>query len=99
MCVFYKALQRNKLFDFYESACRAIDAPEGPTATLVIYRPHYIFGANAPVVITLDGIDIALLKNNNYLETPLRVGSHVISARRFRIGRANEVADHVFQLL
>jgi len=67
-----------------------ISEPEGPSATLVVYRPHYTSGANAPVVIALDGVDIALLKNNNYLETPISVGPHVISVRGFRVGRADE---------
>ena len=52
---------------------QAIDVPDGPTTTLVIYRPHYVSGANAPVVIALDGVDIALLRNNNYLETPIGI--------------------------
>lgn len=69
---------------------QAIDAPDGPTTTLVVYRPHYVSGANAPVVIALDGVDIALLRNNNYLETSIGIGPHVISVRGFRVGLANE---------
>jgi len=69
---------------------QAIDAPDGPTTTLVVYRPHYVSGANAPVVIALDGVDIALLRNNNYLETSIGTGPHVISVRGFRVGLADE---------
>ena len=69
---------------------QAIDTPEGRTTTLVVYRPHYVSGANAPVVVAVDGVDIALLRNNTYLETPISVGSHVISVRGFRVGLADE---------
>lgn len=70
---------------------QAIDVPDGPTTTLVVYKPHYVSGANAPVVIALDGVDIALLRNNNYLETPIGIGSHVLSVRGFRVGLADEM--------
>lgn len=69
---------------------QALDAPEGPTTTLMVYRPHYVSGANAPVVVAVDGVDIALLRNNTYLETPISVGSHVVSVRGFRVGLADE---------
>ena len=71
---------------------QAIDAPEGPTTTLVVYKPHYVSGANAPVVIALDGVDIALLRNKNYLEIPVGTGPHVISVRGFRVGLTDEKA-------
>ncbi len=69
---------------------QAINVPEGPSATVVVYRPHYISGSNAPVVIAIDGVDIALLKNDTYLEAPIRPGSRVLSVRGFRVGRADE---------
>lgn len=69
---------------------QAIDAPENQTTILVVYKPHYVVGANAPVVIALDGVDIALLRNKNYLEIPIGVGNHIISVRGFRVGLADE---------
>jgi len=69
---------------------QTINVPEGPSATMAVYRPHYISGSNAPVVIAIDGVDIALLRNNTYLEVPIRPGSRVLSVRGFRVGRADE---------
>jgi hypothetical protein len=67
---------------------QAIDAPGGPTSTLVVYRPPY--ASAAPVVIAIDGVDIAMLRNDTYLEMPISVGPHVISVRGFRVGLADE---------
>jgi len=67
---------------------QAIDAPEGPTSTLVIYRPQY--ASAAPAVVAIDGVDIALLRNETYLEISTSAGPHVISVRGFRVGLTDE---------
>lgn len=59
----------------------APDELEGGVKNLVIYRRPAFFLDNKRVFLTLDGIDIAKIKVNEYIEVGLGEGHHVLGAR------------------
>ena len=61
-----------------------IEAPQelaSGVKNLVIYRRPAFFLDNKPVFLTLDDIDIAKIKINEYIEVGLGEGHHILGAR------------------
>lgn len=68
----------------FGAAPGGIEAPEelaSGVKNLVVYRRPAFFLDNKPVFLTLDGIDIAKIRVNEYVEVGLGEGRHILGAR------------------
>lgn len=61
---------------------KAIDAPEITAASeLIIFRPQTLDALSNDMIVTVDDVEIVILKNRQYVSVLVSPGQHIVSVR------------------